>query len=399
MSVINQMLKDLEKRNSEPSTQADMSQSALMASQKPKSPMMPIVLTFIVTVAAVAVFWLYSQNQVLQNQVLEKQLLEKQVQQNQAQQNQNQSQTNQNQVNHSQVNHSQAQSLPAIETSITKNNKTDEPKSELLKDNNWQQKSELINAEQVAVEPNGEQSITTINLAPKSEPKPSPVKPLPDEAQVDPAINRNANVQAAKPQSSLSIARKQLSPSELAKQKMAQAYQAIEQGEGNRAEQLMQDVLLLKPEHLEARKQLTAIWFAQGNTQAAFNLVNQGITLMPQEPSFRLMAAKILLQQQLNKAAFEVLSVLKNTPQVEYQSLLAQSASAVEQQKFAISAYQHLIKLQPNNAKWHLGLAISHDKNSGFNEAIASYKEALVIGGLSAASQAFAEQRISALGD
>ncbi|MAG77531.1 MAG: MSHA biogenesis protein MshN, partial [Colwelliaceae bacterium] len=216
------------------------------------------------------------------------------------------------------------------------------------------------------------------------------------EAQ-KPSTSENTAKIDSKP--SLSIARKQLSPEQLAAQKMSQVDKAMMEGEGQKAEQLLQDVVLLTPMNTEARKQLAALWFAQGQLQGALNVLNQGVAVMPDFADFRLMKAKILLQQNNAQGAYQSLMALPRHPQIEYQSLLAQAAQQVGELSASINAYRQLVLLQPSKGKWHLGLAIALDRSSQFGEAIKAYREAIALGDISPQSRQFAQQRMTELGD
>ena len=94
-------------------------------------------------------------------------------------------------------------------------------------------------------------------------------------------------------QPSLTISRRKMSPQELAKQKFTQAEQAVLSDNINQAEQLLEEILLLEPNHKAARKQLAALWFGRQSYQAALNLLSQGIALSPQDSEYHLMQARI----------------------------------------------------------------------------------------------------------
>ena len=64
----------------------------------------------------------------------------------------------------------------------------------------------------------------------------------------------------------------------------------------------------------------------------------------------------------------------------------------------AIKAYKILLEIQPQNSRWHLGLATIYDKTSRFSLAVNEYNLAIEHGGLSQDSNDFAKQRIKALG-
>ena len=79
--------------------------------------------------------------------------------------------------------------------------------------------------------------------------------------------------------------------------------------------------------------------------------------------------------------------------------MLANIAKQIEQYSGAISAYQMLIKMQPDIGRWHLGLAVVYDKNSQFLLAVNEYAIALSKADLSVSSAKFAQQRMQALGE
>nr|WP_252738720.1 tetratricopeptide repeat protein [Colwellia sp. D2M02] len=112
-----------------------------------------------------------------------------------------------------------------------------------------------------------------------------------------------------------------------------------------------------------------------------------------------MLQAQILLKQNKVSLAYQALIPLRKLEQQDYQILLANTAQQVAQYEAAINAYKLLLKMQPNSARWYLGLAIVYDQNSQFDLAIAQYKLALQRGELSTDSASFAQQRIVALGE
>ena len=430
MSVINQMLQDLEKRNTVSGDSS--SQVPVMVSAPQKSPFVPVILAIVITAIIAAVLWLFVENQSLKERnqssivstsvpPLDKAVSD--VEQGLSQSSvQTSGQTPRQPTSESTAQQQQAVKVSGIET--TADNKAlaqTEAESVVIND--------TANAEFA-----GAKSIPASlpNASEKSQSQPPRVnnieqvavtKPLPSEMQVSSKQNdsrlaeKNLDTkagdkaaQANKP--SLTIARKQLSSSQLAAQKIKQAEQAMGAQQGEQAEQLLQDALLLMPNNKQARKQLAAIWFARGNNQAAVNLLNQGISLSPLESDFRLMKGKMLLQgyqrtqfqtiaqdSPLLTQAYDTLVAQPDVSQVEYQALLASVAQQLNKLPAATSAYQQLVILQPNQAKWQLGLATVLDQASRFNNALAAYQQAVAIGGLSTQSRQFAEQRIKELGE
>jgi MSHA biogenesis protein MshN len=202
--------------------------------------------------------------------------------------------------------------------------------------------------------------------------------------------------------STLKISRKELSPDELAKQKLIRAEQALANKDIAKAESLFEDVLLVIPEHKSARKQLAALWFGRKAYSDALNLLSQGINLSPNDSEFRLMKARIYLKNNRIRQAFTTLNNIPNVNDVinvEYQSLRATMAQQLNEFSFSAEAYQILVSIEPSSSRWWLGLGVALDSNSEFEQASLAYKTALNKNGLSGSAENFARQRITELGE
>lgn len=199
--------------------------------------------------------------------------------------------------------------------------------------------------------------------------------------------------------SSLSISRRKLSPQKLVQQKIKAAERSIIDNDILKAERLFEEVLLITPEHKSARKQLGALWFGRKLFKPAINLLSQGVVIHPNDIDFRLMKARILLNQKNNTEAFNVLNGLSTAKHVEYQVLLANTAQLLKRNNSAILAYEQLVSLESYKGKWWLGLAIALDRSSAFDKAKTAYNNALTKHDLSENSARFIRQRLNELGE
>jgi len=197
----------------------------------------------------------------------------------------------------------------------------------------------------------------------------------------------------------MSVSRRQLTPKELVSQKLISAEKSVNLNEITKAEQLFEEILIIEPAHKQARKKLAALWFGRKSYQQALNLLSQGIAIDRQDGELRLLKARIHLSHGQHEAAYTTLKPLASFEHEEYQLTLANVAQQIEQYSSAISAYQVLINMQPYSGRWHLGLAIVYDKNSEFSLAVSEYALALTKTDLSASSAKFAQQRMQALGE
>ena len=399
MSVINQMLKDLEQRSPEQG-QA----SVPIAAAKNTSLLKTVLLITLILLSLNALgFYIWSLqervaiseskqqksinfknvDQVLTSQTLSVQKLK--VQEDNLEQQQEISSTAK--ASHALVNEPKEAQKEHVQEQFTQEHITQiQPPQEkltqkLVAETSSQQSSEELKP--IA------QSVVSEQLLELAEVKPSVAKPSIEN------FSSNEKTIASK----MSVSRRSFTSKELVEQKLARAEKAVNSNEITEAEQLFEEVLIINPAHKQARKKLAALWFGRQSFQQAVNLLSQGIALDNQDEELRLMKARIHLKQGQLEAAYNTLKPLASIEQEEYQVMLANIAQQIEQYQGAIGAYQVLIEMQPYSGRWHLGLAIVYDKNSQFLLAVNEYALALTKTDLSASSAKFAQQRMQALGE
>ncbi len=196
----------------------------------------------------------------------------------------------------------------------------------------------------------------------------------------------------------MSVSRRQLSADELAQQKLALAEKALAAKQISKAEKLLEDVVIITPNDSQTRKKLAALWFGRQAYQDAVNLLSQGIALNGKDSSLRQMKARIHLKQGQVTAALNTLKPLAKLEDEQYQIMLANTAQQANHHNSAADAYKTLIKMQPEMGRWQLGLAVLYDKNSQFDLASKAYKTALTKNDLSVSSEQFVKERIQAIG-
>jgi len=372
------MLKDLDQRKAEQEGSSNMTVPVVLPTSNTKIISVSIFVIVLFNIIGLFVWQMYVENQALkeaterQKNIAEHQLSEKVIT-----------------VNDKTTQNLQKGELPTAVINVSNNNS----------------KIQTIEKQNVAakVEPEIEKNTTSeIASSPINLPKSSFPKRLNSahEGTAPVTIKQENNIKAFP--SKLKISRTQLTPRELAQQNIKRAEQALANDSIPKAESLFEDVLLILPEHKSARKQLAALWFGRKSYTAALNLLSQGIALSPTDSEFRMMQARIYLQQSRNKMAFNVLNGMpqvNDVTNIEYQSLRASIAQQLNEFIAATEAYQLLADIEPATARWWLGLAVAHDSNSKFKQASLAYKKALTKRGLSDNAENFVRQRISELGE
>ncbi|QOL26745.1 tetratricopeptide repeat protein [Thalassotalea sp. LPB0316] len=380
MSVINQMLKDLDERKPEQLSPAQGHQVPITPAKKPVSLVFVVITLLLLNAVGWFIYQLYQENKALKANASEQQ----QVLANRAEQPQPRSHSSTSNAHNSQT--------------IVEPNSQQEVNSESHITIAEQPKT--IKAAHLANQKNAPEQIATpqVNAA-ASEPAVQqaqlPEETLP-EREYQPAIVKQA--EPSQPPS-LTVARKKLTSEQLLERKLAQAEKAIANNELAKAEGFYEEALILDQDQAEVRKQLAALWYGRKAYQAALNLLHQGSAIDYNNSEFRLMKARIYLTMGQASNALSELLTLKDVNSVEYQAMIASTAQELQQYQQAIEAYQQLTRLQPHDGRWWLGLAIAYDTNATFDLAKDAYKNAISLSGISDSSMAFARQRLQELGE
>ncbi|RUO71954.1 tetratricopeptide repeat protein [Idiomarina ramblicola] len=186
------------------------------------------------------------------------------------------------------------------------------------------------------------------------------------------------NEQEAKQSGEFSKQPVQLSPAEIASQHIEKAQKAQQQGRLTSAEDHWRKALAVTPENKDVRKKLAALQFGRNKVSQALTTLEAGFKLAPTDFEFRLLSARILEKEARPAAA---LSLLKQaTPDasehpeyVQKQALLAQEMGDYQT---AANAYQRLVQAEPAQGRWYLGKAVAEQEFSP-EAALSSYQNAL----------------------
>ncbi|MGL6123177.1 MAG: tetratricopeptide repeat protein, partial [Shewanella sp.] len=121
----------------------------------------------------------------------------------------------------------------------------------------------------------------------------------------------------------------------------------------------------------------------------------------PQEYDYPLLLARVQHSMGNTDFALDTLAQIPDSHELARQKWLAQSDLAQQQGQFALAeqAYRKLLRHEPLQAKWWMGLAYALDSQQHFAKASQAYSTALSHAGLSAQASAFIEQRLTQLGD
>ena len=197
--------------------------------------------------------------------------------------------------------------------------------------------------------------------------------------------------------SSLSIQTVALTPSQLAEVEYYKAEKVLRQANSHQAIVHLEAALKYRPQWVVARQKLAALHYGRGDNRQAVAMLQQGLQQQPQNTELRLTLAKLLVNEKQPQAALTVLEQPLKVDSVAFLAMRAALAQQLNNTALALTSYQQLLQQDATDGRWWLGLAIAQDRSQQPTSALVSYRNGLMHGGISVASQQFIQQRITAL--
>jgi MSHA biogenesis protein MshN len=222
----------------------------------------------------------------------------------------------------------------------------------------------------------------------KSPPHRSPVPvavPEPDTAPASPVIKRS------RPQSKTQRA-------EAAYQR---GYQQLAAGRQDLAEQSLREALQLAPGHEHARELLAGLLIRQGRYVEAGDILQAGLAANPGHARFAMLQARVRLAQAQLDEAVRVLERRPPTLQAnpDYYALLAALYQRQGNHEAAARIYRQLLELRPEAGNWQVGLGVSLEALGDTAGARQAYQAAVQNPGLPTRLGRYARTRLDALQD
>ena len=166
------------------------------------------------------------------------------------------------------------------------------------------------------------------------------------------------------------------------------------------AQKSFSHALELNPSLLAARLYLVQLFQKQNQVEQAQQLLQQGLVLHPANNKLRKELARLHLQQQQHLVAIELLTT-KPLPAVaqdlEYFALLAVLQQEAGQFEAAAATYEYLLQVRSNDPLWWFGLALAHDQGGNYEQARQAYQQAVILPHLEAKLRDYCNNRLQQL--
>ena len=207
---------------------------------------------------------------------------------------------------------------------------------------------------------------------------------------------RNQTVVSEKQATAPVIMVKEISEQQRAETEYRQATIYQQQGRANEAILSLQNALKLDSLHAPARQLLISLLLENKRHEDAIRELKQGLVIEPSQLNFSMILARLLVERAKLNEAIDTLQRNQNLAQdrPDYLAFLAALQQKIGRHQDAVQLYRQALKKHPHNGVWWMGLGISLQAEGKVSEAIEAYQQAKQQSGLSAELQAFVEQKI-----
>lgn len=192
---------------------------------------------------------------------------------------------------------------------------------------------------------------------------------------------------------------KKISPQQHAENEFSKANLALQEGRTNDALAGYEGVLRLEPKYHPARRALVGVLLEQKRNADAERVLQEGLQHDVRESSFAMLLARLQVERNAEPLALETLQ--KSLPYAEqradYQAFVAALLQRQNRHKEAVTHFQIALQIMPNNGIWLMGLGISMQALERNEDARDAYRRALASNSLNAQLQAYVQKRLKEL--
>lgn len=213
------------------------------------------------------------------------------------------------------------------------------------------------------------------------------------------AAEQEAPAAAPRKPGVLKIETVNLSEAELATLAERKATTAMAKGQLRDAQDNYYQVLAHDPHNQGAREQLAGLLYGEGRLSEASQLLEEGLRLDPGQADFRLLLARLAISGGDQRKALDWLTGYRPdlASNLDYYATWAGLSQELGQHTEAADLYVKLLRQQPDQGRWWLGLGVAEDGQGHSQRALDAYRNAQLHGNLGEASTSWLEQRIAQL--
>lgn len=234
-------------------------------------------------------------------------------------------------------------------------------------------------------------------------------KPAPDKPVVKPVVPEATSPIAVAAASKKAVALPEPAPDvqidkrskggtgrELVEAEFRKGMQAASNGDLAGAQIILRRVLEIDPNFAKARQALLSVLASGKQWNDVRQVAADGLALDPSHSDWAMILARVEHDQGNGAAAIDTLErhAAQATGNAEYQSLFAYLLQKHQRYAEAAQRYQAALALRPNEARWWFGLGLAFDAAGQNGEARAAFMKAREVGNLPAEMLFTVEQKL-----
>lgn len=234
--------------------------------------------------------------------------------------------------------------------------------------------------------------VSTPPPAPK--PEPAVIKPAPKPTPITTtAVAKAKNTDTTVMHKTLRIP----SPHEQAAQHYNNAQQSLAANNLMQAESALRAALAADPGHSKSSETLATLLLQQGQRDAAGQILSAALKQSPVQPRLAMLQARLLAEAGRDTEAVSILQTAQSSGDADYQALLGALQQRLGNDIQAADAYRLALTSAPQRGIWWLGLAISLERSQQSVQALTAYRNALSDTALETQVSDYVRARIAAL--
>ena len=189
-----------------------------------------------------------------------------------------------------------------------------------------------------------------------------------------------------------------LTPEQKARRLFNRAQSALAKHDRAKAADLLQQVLAQDPQHGTAREQLAVLMIQDGQREYAETLLADGVVLTPLRFDLARAYAQLLVERGALLPALQTLQRFTDSPTADADALGLRAGILDRLQRYseAADAYKRALRQQPRQAVWWTGLGVALEHQGQPVTALDAYRRAMELP-LQDAVRSFVQQRIQTL--
>ena len=193
---------------------------------------------------------------------------------------------------------------------------------------------------------------------------------------------------------------KEFTPQQQAENAYRKAVALVQQGREKEAVEELTHALQLDPRHTASRQTLVGILLEANRYGEAERKLQEGLALAPEQPDLVMILARLQVERGDTRAGLATLerALPYASENASYQAFLAALLQRDARHREAIEHYLLALRNAPQTGVWLMGLGISLQAENRLPEAREAFNRARTSTTLSPVLQAFVEQRLKQLG-